>query len=995
MKFFYCLTAILLPVLALHAQRSIHGTVSGKNNLPVAGATVSLQRTGSMLLTDAEGAFTINVLSTQDTLLISHISYRPALIIIPPGTPEININLTEITGSLDEVVVIGYGTTTQRFNTGSVVKVTGDDIQKQPVANPLAALAGRVPGLTVTQNNGVPGSFYRVLIRGQSSLSQGSEPLFVIDGVPFAPNNTPVNQLSSAAATYAGSGISPFNSINPADIESIEVLKDADATSIYGSRGANGVILITTKKGKAGKTLFSLNAYTGNSVITRNITMLNTNAYLQMRHEAFRNDGVIPDINTAPDLFAWDTTRYTNFPKLLIGGHANTSDVQASVSGGNNNTRFLLSGTWHHESTVFPGNLADNRAAVNLGVNHTSPNQKFTLAVSALYSLDKNAIIARDITSFISLPPNAPELYDADGNLNWQEGGVLFNNPLAYLQSKYTAVTGNLLSNVNAGYNVLPGLTIKISAGYNAYDINEVNINPISSQNPAYAPQGYSLFGNNYFKSWIIEPQAEYKKNIKKLKLNLLAGGTWQKTVNSYSSLFAYGYTNDALLESMTAASSLSAINSNKTDYRYEALFGRGNLNWNDLYILTVTGRRDGSSRFGPGKQFANFGSAGAAWIFSGEPFLKKLSFLSYGKLRGSYGTTGNDQIGDYQYLDTWTAYYYTYQDGSGLYPTRLFNPDYSWEVNRKTELALELGFLQDRILFTGAWFKNRGSNQLVQYQLPLQTGFSGVLKNFPATVQNTGLELSLTTKNIAKVNFEWSTTFNITLPKNKLVSFPGLDASSYANRYVIGHSVNVQKGFDFLGVNASTGIFEYNDINKDGILDVNDFVILGDTDPDYYGGFLNTISYKGFEADIFFEFKKQLGKNYLYSVYMPYGYIPGTMSNQPSEVSSRWQQPGDKTNIQQYTATFGTPAFNAVNYFPGSGAVYSDASYLRLKNVAVSYSFQPGLLHKYHITYCRVYLQGQNLLTITGYKVADPETQNMYALPPLKTLTAGIQFTF
>lgn len=997
MKLKYFLAVLLLPVLHAGAQVRITGQVSDKNNTPVTDATVILVHSGASSVTDESGRFSLPLRMEADTLVIRHVGFKTSYLSINSSTPKnLSVTLEEQTKELDDVVIIGYGTTTERFNTGSVGKVSGEQIASQPVANPLAALEGRVPGLSVTQNNGMPGAYFKVQIRGQGSLAQGNDPLFVIDGVPYAPNNSPVNQLSSAATQFAGGGLSPFNSISPADIESVEVLKDADATAIYGSRGANGVILITTKKGKAGKTQCTIRASSGISRVTRTMPMLDTRQYLAMRREAFANDGVVPSTDNAPDLLVWDTTRNTDFRKLLIGGTAHASDVQVSLTGGEGLTSFLLSGDYHHETTVFPGDLADNRGSFHAAIQHTSQNRKFHMSLSAIYSSDKNAINSSDLTSHLNLPPDLPPLYDSTGKLNWQGGGVIFDNPLAYLLQKYTAQTDNLLGNLSLSYQLYPGLDLTATAGYNTYQLTELNTNPILSQNPAYLPLGYSEFGNNSFKSWIMEPQLNYRHSFGRLNLGFLAGGTLQEMVNSNSSFFAYGYSNDALLGSIGAASSLSVLANNKTDYRYAALFGRLNLRWNNEWILNFSGRRDGSSRFGPGRQFANFGAVGGAWIFSEQKFIKKiLPFLSYGKLRGSYGSTGNDQIGDYQYLDTWTPSPYVYGNNRGLQPSGLFNPEYSWEINRKAEAALELGFAGDRILLNADWFHNRSSNQLLQYTLPLQTGFSSIISNFPATIQNSGFELSLTGKSFVRKNFSWTTTLTLTLPRNKLIAFPGLASTPYANRYVLGKSVNTIRGFQFEGVDPATGVFRFTDQNKDGMLNSQDYVVLGNTDPVFYGGFLNSLQYRNFQLDLFFEFRKQTGSNYLASVYIAYAQTPGTMANQPTAVLDRWQVPGNRSDIQQFTATPGTDAFNALNYLYSSGGVYSDASFIRLKNISLSYSIPENWLKKHSMTGAMVYLRAENLLTITGYKGADPETQNLYSLPPLRTITAGIQFTF
>lgn len=969
----------------------VRGTITDQNGEPLAGASIEIKGTEVGTITNEKGAFSLENIKSNSTLVISNISYE-TLELPVEGKVNIDIKLKPVLNTLDETLVIAYGKVTQRYNTGSVSKVSSDVIAEQPVANPLAALEGRVPGLVVTQSNGLPGSFFKVQIRGQNSLAQGSDPLFIIDGVPFAPNNTATNQISSAAGA---NGLSPFNSINPNDIESIEILKDADATAIYGSRGANGVVLITTKKGKTGKTLFSLNIYSGVSSVTRTMPLMNTQQYLQMRHEAFINDNIMPDENNAPDLLVWDTAKYTDIKKLLIGGSAHVTDVSASVSGGSDNTQFLFGSSIHHQTTVFPGDLADNRGAFNLNVNHSSGNQKFHLNLSAIYSAEKNTINASDLTSFINLPPDLPSLHDSAGNLNWQYKAVGFDNPLSYLLQKYTAETDNLLSNLLLSYKFLSNLTFRVSTGYNYYFTNEVNTNPIASQNPAYSPQGYSQFGSNLFKSWIVEPQAEYEKSFSQLKINALVGGTVQQTTNINNSFFAYGYSNDALLQSMKAATTLTVIDDNYRQYRYAAMFGRLNINLQNKYLLNISGRRDGSSRFGPGNRFANFGAVGVAWIFSSENFFKNnISILSFGKLRGSYGTTGNDQIGDYQYLDSWTPTDYSYGETSGLEPTQLYNSTYSWEVNKKLEGAIDLEFFKAGILFSFDYYNNRSGNQLIQYALPAQTGFTSIINNFPALIQNSGIEISVTAKEVDKKNFKWSTTVNFTIPHNKLIKFPGLETSTYASIYQEGQSLSLLKGLHYEGVNKETGIFQFADINQDGHLDSKDYLPFGNLDPKFYGGFENRISYKGLQLEIFIEFRKQLGRNFLGFIYNPYVLPPGTMGNQPTIVLSRWQASGDNTSIQKYSSAFGTPAFTALNYLSQSDAVYSDASYARLKNVSLSYVIPSSFLKKTHLTSSRIFIQAQNILTITKYKGSDPETQNLYALPPLKTFTAGIQFT-
>ncbi len=970
----------------------ITGIVLDKMGKPIVGANVGNPLSKAFAATDSDGKFTIRTDQSTGELLVSNIGYKTTKIAYGPKS-NLQIILEESAGSLDEVVVIAYGKTTRRLNTGSVGQVSAAEIGLQPVSNPLSALQGRVAGLSITQNSGINGAGVKVQIRGQASLMQGSDPLFIIDGVPFASGNSSINSVNNATGT---AGISPFSTVNPADIESVEVLKDADATSIYGSRGANGVILITTKKGVSGKTRFSLNGYSGFSQVTRTMDMLNTQDYLMMRKEAFKNDGVAMTNANAPDLLLWDQNRYTDFKKLLIGGTAKTNDWQASVSGGNENTKFLFSGGYHGETSVFPGEQRDDKISGRLSLNHRSKDQRFTLDLSTSYSYNQNKMSAGDLTGFINMPPNML-LYSENGDLNWQEGGVYFNatitNPLAAANRKYTGKFTNTNTSLNMSYLVLSGLTAKLAMGHNSVNGEDQALNPSTSINPNSGNLPYANFGRSSLNSWIIEPQAEYNKTVGKSKINVLLGGTLQNTSSNSLSIAAQNYKNDLLLSSIAAAGNVTTRNSDFA-YRYTAIYGRINYNLKDRYLINLTGRRDGSSRFGPGKQFATFGALGAAWIFSSESIIESaLPWLSFGKLRGSYGSSGNDQIGNYRFLDTWTSTNLPYQGGPGLQPSNLYNGDFSWETNRKAELATELGVLDNRFILTIAYFRNWSSNQLINYQLPTQTGFSSILRNFDATVQNSGFEFGLESKLINYKDFTWSSALNFSMPRNKLIKFDGLEKSSYANTYFIGEPLSTRKMFEYLGVDPTLGTHTFRDVNGDGKYGSDDKIHRRNTQPKFYGGLQNSFVYKGLKLDVFMEFKKQTGYNYLYTQST---YIPGYLTiNQPDIVQHRWQSQGDKTYIQRFAASAGSSAFApAAYYLTDSDAIYSDASFIRLKNVSLAYNFPDSWIKKMKLERLGIYLHAQNLFTITGYKGADPETQSLYILPPLKTITAGIQVT-
>ena len=973
----------------------VSGQVVDTTGATVPGATVRIKGIGVNVITNNRGEFTLSV-PDKTTLVVSSIGYQSKEVDVADDK-QLRIVLRHSTSKLDEVQVIAYGTTTRRLSTGSVSTVGYKEIENQPVMNPLAALEGRVPGMIVTQNTGLPGGNFSINIRGRTSINNNisNDPLFIIDGVPFANNNSGIGNLASAYA--ATGGLSPFNTINPADIESIDILKDADATSIYGSRGANGVVLVTTKKGKEGKTTVNANVYTGVNSVTKTMDMMNTTQYLAMRNEALANDGVVADQYNAYDLVLWDTTRNTDWQKYLMGNKAHTLDANLSISGGSNNTQFLVGGGYHRETTVMPGNLSDGRASMHFSINHKSADNKFKMLFTGSYGADRNHLIGGDLTNYIYLAPNTISPMDSTGKLNWEDNGVVIDNPMFYLYQKYLAKTDNYLSNLSLSYEVARGLFLKSTFGYNAIYMNELSTYPIAAQNPAYSPVGYSSFSNISYKSLIVEPQIEYAKKIGIGKLDALVGGTWQQNTSNGSYVNASGYTSDLLIESLSAASTIDYKSSTSTDYRYAAFFGRINYNINNKYLINATGRRDGSSRFGPENRFANFGAIGASWIFSEEKWVKNnVQWLSFGKLRASYGTTGNDKIGDYNYLDTWTALSKTYLGQAGLNPTRLFNPNYRWEINKKLEAGLDLGFLKDRLLLTANWYHNRSSNQLIPYTLPAQTGGGSVIANFPAVVQNTGVEFLVNSVNIKNRSFEWNSSFNISIPKNKLISFPNLETSSYYATLVVGKPLNALSSLLVKDVNPQTGVYEF--IAKDGSTtstptsaDIRTAWL--DLNPKYFGGLGNNLKYKGFQLDVFFEFKKQMGQNYLGNIITSY-YTPGTPFNMPVAVMDRWTPDNTNTSIQKFTTTTGSAASLAANSLRSYGGdiMYSDASYIRLKNLSFSYAFPSAWVSKMSLKTLRIYLNAQNLATITGYEGGDPETRNIYRMPPLRTISFGIQ---
>lgn len=965
--------------------RAVTGKVTAGTGETMTGVNVLIKGTTVGTTTDTEGKFVIEA-EDRDVLVFSFIGFVSFETQVGDRT-VIDVVLQEDSKGLNEIVVnAGYWTVKEKEQTGNISRVTAEEIKTQPVSNPIQALSGRMPGVYISQETGVAGGGIQVQIRGKNSITNGNEPLYIIDGIPVAPNTLKSNQFGSTLTSG-----NPFSTINPNDIESIEVLKDGAATAVYGSRGANGVVLITTKRGASGKTKFDVNVSTGFSQISNKMKVLNTPQYLSVRREAFKNEGATPNEYTGFDLVLWDTTRYTDWQKELIGNTGTVTNLNASVSGGEKRTQFLASAGYYSESTVFPGDFGFKRATGSLNLTHKSANEKLSLLFQLNYQSEMNRLISGDLTSaaLTETLPNSPEPY-INGKLNW---GPLytFNNPYALLLRKYDVDTKNFRNNAVVSYSIVPGLKAKVNLGYNAIWTDGYASTPSESMNPMYGvPPGYANFSNGSSESWIVEPQIEYVRPLRSGILSTLVGATFQQMKRKLTTTSGSGYTNDQLLRNLQAAPFISVVENQETDYRYQAFFARVNYALKEKYFFELVGRRDGSSRFGPEKKYANFGAISSAWVFSNEDFARGLGLLSFGKVRVSYGSSGNDQIGDYGYMDTYSTSVLPYQGITPIYPTRLANPDYSWESNQKFETAIELGFFQNLLSLSVSYYDNKSTNQLVGQPLSGVTGFASVQANLAATVQNTGLELEIASTNISKQDFTWTSSFNMTVPRNKLVEFKDLQNSSYASRYVIGQPITIEKVYQSNGVDPETGLYTFKDVDGNGLISSpGDNQTIINTSPTLYGGLNNSLKLKNWTFTFFFQFVQQKGLRYIGNFGMP-----GLPVNQQEEVLSRWTSPGQNTPIQKFSYTVGD-AYTAWDLATRSDLSYEDASFIRLKNISLSYQLPETLIKKAGMSRAMVSLQGQNLLTFTDFKGIDPETRSYYTLPSLRVVTVAIQATF
>ena len=1014
-------------------------------NAPLRGASVRSKKTHKGTSTDDQGNFTLSELPDADTLIVSYIGYQTQEVPAKLGPSGfLFIMLKASVNTLDEMQVIAYGTTTQRYTVGSIATVTSREIEMQPVSNPLEALAGRVAGLQVTETSGAPGSMVMTQIRGQNTLPRMlngyttfgdyNQPLYIIDGIPFAAQNTSLsgflqNLSSGPSSTYANNpygGLSPLNGINPLDIESITVLKDADATAIYGSRGANGVIMINTKKGRPGRSTLNVSINSGPTIAARHVAMMNTPQYLQMRREALKNDGIAPSLQNGDyDLLLFDSTKNNNYYQQLLGRTAQNTDVHVGLSGGSGILSYNLGAGYGRSGFTYPGNFADQRYSLNSNFVIQSANNKLTMNIASMISYDNNNNSSGVGTfGLVNLPPNFPDMLDSKGNLLWSYAGYSFSslsnnkssNYYAGLRQPFRSQNYTLNESLHLSYAVLRGLSVEGTVGYSRVQANGYSATPISAQAPATS----TVYGNASFQTLTkesidIEPQLRYNRTFGLARIDVVFGGTYQKDVGGSQYITGTNYSNDGLLNSLSGASTFSIIASGAV-VKYVAGFGRANLVWNNRYILNLTGNINGSSLFGPGHRYGNFGSMGAGWIFSETQWIKQTApWLSFGKITGNYGITGANNVTPYLYQPNWSSYgsLITYQ-GSLIYtPNNLYAPDFHWATKHDYNSHLSLGFFHDWLLLDLAGYLSRTGNQLLASPLPGQAGFASVIENAPFTLQNTGWEITIRAGNTHlqgsdRDKFIWfAPSFNISRNYNKVIKVD--PNSTYAAVYRKGYPGTASPFVKYAGVDPATGLFQY--LKADGKTltnlpntysafttnggDANQMI---DLTPTINLGFADGFSWKGFTVNFHGLFVKQKGYSYLYSVYSFSGSFigPGLPStNLPALIAGKeWQKPGDQAILQRYTSNLGTGIGTALNFGRSTGVI-TDASYFRLDNLDINYQVPAKRLNRLGITNCLISLRCRNLLTITPYKVGDPASQNIYSIPPQRVFSGGINLTF
>ncbi len=986
------------PNLVVINQRQeplrLTGTVRDKNGNPLEAVAVIVKGTTTGTSTDAEGNFVLSCPAESKVLEISLLGMKTQEVTIG-GQTSFNITLEEVALDIDEVQVIAYGTTTKRLNTGAVSSIKSENIAKQPLGNFAQALQGQLTGVVVTNTEGSVGSAVNIQIRGLNSFGSGTTPLYIVDGVIINAANS-----NAVYSSYVHS-TSVLNSINPNDIASIDILKDADATAIYGSRGTNGVVLITTKRAELGKTRVNIDMNTGFNKATYKPELLNTEQYVALRNEAFTLDNRVPTENRAADLTnlpPWVEGAYTDWTEYELGNKAPVTNINADISGGDKTLNYYFSTGYLKQYDIQPGDPNQERINTRLNVHSLGLNDKLETDLAVQYSIDKlkpTQIATNNVGGVRYLPPNFP-LYKDNGDYYWGSStSFYFANPEASMTQKKESATNNFLGSLSLGYQIYKGLKVKAAFAYNNQSNEAESIFPSSAVNPYYPvnPSASSSFSN--YTSMNFEPQLTYNGKISNGTIDVLLGSTWFQSTTSGKELTLESFPGDDFMESWTFANDVTYKSSYQSDGRFRSYFARLNYNWDEKYLVNLSYRRDGSSKFGPNYKWGNFGAVGVAWIFSNESFIKNaLPFLSFGKLRTSYGITGNDQIADYQYLNLYTANYSDYGTSVSLVTEYLYNENIHWEQTSKMEAALEFGLLDSRIGGSVSWYRNMTTDFLVSEPIATQTGFSSFVNNFDGIVQNTGWEFELRTVNIMNADFQWRTNINFTIAKNSLYEYDDLESSPYSADYEIGQPLDIIRSYYVDSISTADGYAVFRDVNKDGQLTYPaDYVTLGSPTPRLYGGMENLFTYKNFELGFTITAAQQMVTNWYFLAS-----VPGRARNMPTLLlGNYWQEEGDEAAYPRPTTGL---VYNAnvqkLGYTNTSNMAYNDLLWFRLSNVSLRYTLPATWLDKAGFGTASVYARAQNLMFWSPVDLGkDPQAYSGQYGVPLQTWVFGLQLSF
>jgi TonB-linked SusC/RagA family outer membrane protein len=1000
-------------VMSFAQNRTVSGKVTdARDGSPLSGVTVRAKGQTNVVLSKQDGSFTITVPAGAASLEFSYVGYADLEV---PVSENMDIKMSASERNLNEVVVVGYGRAVKRDITGSIAKVGSKDVANFPEPSFETAIQGKAAGVVVESGSGKLGQGIKIRIRGTSSISANSQPLYVIDGLPV---------ISTSQSDVTNDPTDPLADLNPNDIESIEVLKDASASAIYGARAANGVVLITTKKGRNNqKTTLELNTYYGISNPSRKRDFVDAKGYVDLIELAAQSDGtydynngisgyptledaindyksfyesnILDDFSLGTDWHKGEVN--TDWQDVLYNDNAPTKNIDISASGGDAKTRFYVSCFYTDQQAVVINNRF-YRYGGRLNLEHQATSN---LSFGINMSINRSQLNRVTNDNAFSTPgqlvaqlPISP-VYDPNtGKLN---GHTLYANGLFDAQfNSDKQATWRTVGNAFANLKILPSLSFRSEFGADILNLYQEAFQGKETQDGAgvgkanvVVSQSVNFNTNNYFTY-----DHQFSNDN---KLNAVVGMSYLQNDTRGASANGENIPSDAI-KNLSGTTLVTFANSTNDRYTFLSYFLRGNYSIADKYLFSGSIRTDASSRFGPNNRYGWFPSISAGWVLSEEKFLQNVSFLNFLKLRASWGLTGNAEIGESNFLALYGVS--NYPDLPGYVPVSLGNSDLKWEKTAQTDIGLEFAVLNNRLSGEIDVYQKKTSDLLLNVNVPATTSYQSYLKNL-GNMDNKGIEVTLNSRNIDG-NFKWTTSLNFAYNKNKVGDIGGqiIEAGfDLTQRAIEGEPIGVFYGQKFVGVDPQTGDALY--LGEDGKPTSNynsaARVVLGKSNPDWTGGFTNTFSYKGFDLNVFFVF---VAGNNIYNsggTYMSAGFYNG-FDNQTTDILNAWRKPGDITNVPR------------IGYFYGSGYQTSsrwlyDGDYIRLRNATLGYTLPKSLMQRIKITSARIYVSGTNLWTKTKYP-ADPEVntqtlgnigggQDFYTISQPQTITVGLNVRF
>lgn len=1012
-KLLYLTFLLILVVVQSKAQdKTITGKVVDQlDNQPIPGVSVRLNTKNIATVTNSKGEFSITIPAGEKSINFAYVGYLTQTINV---TGEfISVKLAADLQQLSEVVVTGYSTQERKFISGSISTIQGDALKDIAGSSFNQLLQGKATGVQVSSNSGTPGGGITFRIRGNNSINASVEPLYVIDGV-FVNSNDPIK---TGLGQQAGSN--PLSDINPADIESLVILKDANSTAIYGSLGANGVVLVTTKRGKLNtKAKINLSTYQGWSNAINQFKTATGPQTATLANEAVLNTAKDQgkDLSTVVLPFS-DPASLPTYDRISdLFRTARTSNYELSAQGGSAKSTYYTGISYlKQQSIVKPSNFERYTGRFNYDNNLTD---KLKLGTSFNFTRTWRNVSGNDnnpqgVINSAIFPRSYLPVYKEDGT--YARYGS-FDNQVALINNlNNDAVGWRTIGNLFAEYTILPELKLRSSWSIDNNSVYENNYNNtlisagIASFGSADSYETKNLvLTNEQILTYIKSFGADKKHNI-----NALVGNTLSTNLSQGTSASGTGFATNDFRSIADAA--IRSGSSYRSQNKLVSFFGKASYTYDQKYTIDGSLRADASSKFGKNKQWGYFPSGGFTWRAGQEEFISSLGIFDELKFRASAGLSGNQNgIGDYAALGLWSSRY-NYLESAGTAPSQLANPDLTWETTRQIDIGTEFSILKRRLGFTFDYYNKYTYDLLLNVPVPYRSGFTSYLQNYGA-VRNKGLELGIHSSNIERKNFSWTTDFNISKNVNKIEKLASDIAQGASGRNISilrqGYAVNSFQLYKQLYVDPQTGNAVYEDVNKDGKITSADRQIVGNALPKFTGGLTNTLAFKNFDFSFFFFFQQGNKIMNMNNFFMVHG---GTQSNigfVPRQLD-RWQKPGDVTDIPRLTTFSGDPTVNggSANNYGGNVANLStryleDGSFIRLKNITLGYTIPSLISNRWGVNKARIYVSGTNLLTFTKYSGLDPEVSSQSnnqntagydwaTVPQPRTIQAGVSVTF